>query len=343
LIEILVVLVIIGILVAMVIPAVLTAREKARIVQCADHQKELGRAAVQFEVNHGRFPGYAESVPGYKDSSGVAYEAGWPVMLLKLLNREDVWNEFRGGNLGATSVKIAMFLCPSDGEAAGTGPALSYAANCGQPDAPDDPVTVDDQNGVTHTEYLPNPAGVPPDWAANGIFFRRHTKSGQALMVETVAAEDIKDGEQHTFLFSECYGAAVSEGRGLPDWPTDVVTERQFGLLWSQQPIFENGKPGAVDVNAPVGINCDSAPGIDSMNGPPLWIPTGYHPGGVNVTYCDGRVVFLSEDVTYKVYALQMTPNGADVWGPGEAKGKYGNPQEPGEPPAWCREPLPKP
>jgi len=320
LIEILVVLLIIGMLAAILVPAVLGAREKARVAQCADHQKNLAQAAIRFDLEQGHFPGYADRVPG-----GYTAEAGWPVMLLKLIDREDVWNAFRGGS--GSSARIAVFVCPSDSDAAGSGPTLSYAANCGQPDAGEVTATVGSE-----TEYLGKPAdNIPPDWAANGIFFRRYTQSGDPMVKEAVTADDIKDGERHTFL--------LSERRGDRDWSDSPAMEDGFGFLWrpirgdSSVELWED-----TQCNVPAGINGEPPAGVATSD-----LPSSYHAGGVNVAYCDGHVVFLAEDVSYKVYALQMTPNGAETWGAGYAKGKCGAPADPGEPPAWCREPLPKP
>ncbi|MBN2216517.1 MAG: DUF1559 domain-containing protein [Pirellulales bacterium] len=320
---------IIGLLVAILIPAVLSARESARVRQCADHLKNLAEAAVRFDMAQGRFPGYADRVPGYAD------EAGWPVLLLDQLDRKDLWTAFRDGTADdwPSAPRIASFVCPSDPEAAGDGPALSYAANCGQPDGGEE--AGGERFGVPADE-------VPPDWQANGVFFRRHTTAAGApanWVKVALTADDIKDGARQTFLISECYGSTIADVRGVPSWsanPPVAATEKQFGFLWSQGTIFV-ADGAEIGTTSPFGLNTDTAPRVETASGSPLWVPTGYHPSGVNMAYCDGHVVFIDEGVNYEIYALQMTPHGSETWQAGVARSDPA-----GEPPDWCRKPLPK-
>ena len=329
LIELLVVLTIIAILLAMLIPAVLGARARARIAQCAANQQELAKAMIQYDLNKGNFPGYANKVPGYDA------EAGWTVAILKLVDHADIWDMFRRGT--AADTRIGLFVCPSDTEAAGTGPALSYAGNCGQPDGGDETATVDGQ-----TEHLGIPDDkVPPDWAANGLLFRHYTADASApshWVKVKVTATDIKDGTGYTFLISECYGESLS---GMPTsggvqreatWNGSPAVESLLGFTWTQTP-----QPSAGGGLAHINWAVNSSVPMMSGGDPPqeVWLPTCNHPGGANVAYADGHTKFLSEDVRYQVYALQMTPNGAEVWAPGEVKGKFE------DLPDWLKEPLP--
>ena len=62
LVELLVVVTIIGILIALLMPAVLAARERARIAQCTSNQREVGLAIMQYEVAKQKYPGYANTI-----------------------------------------------------------------------------------------------------------------------------------------------------------------------------------------------------------------------------------------------------------------------------------------
>ncbi|NLE36916.1 MAG: DUF1559 domain-containing protein, partial [Pirellulaceae bacterium] len=269
--------------------------------ECANNLKELGQATKQLELNRDALCGYANRVPGYQTAAGVGYEAGWPVMILAGIGREDVWEQFRTG--ASSNVRIATFICPSDSEASPDGPVLSYVGNCGQEDA-----------------GLGTPPAIPPDWSANGALFRHYTETGNNFVKVTVTTDKMKDGAAHTFLLSERLSDTASVS-----WNASPVVENLFGFLWRQ---------GVTDTD------CRGSAGIAINATPPLGVPktdlpSSYHPGGVNVLYCDGHVDFLDENVEYRIYALQMTPDGGDVWAPGVARSDSA-----GQPPAWCRDRL---
>ena len=77
LVELLVVITIIGMLIALLMPAVQAARERARYAKCSNHQKQLALAALNYESTHGKFPSYTNDV----DGDGKA-ESSWGVELL---------------------------------------------------------------------------------------------------------------------------------------------------------------------------------------------------------------------------------------------------------------------
>jgi len=122
LVELLTVVVIIGVLVALLVPAVNAAREVARQGQCMNRLHELG-IAVQGYVSS------KENYPGYVSSRGTS----WVVELLPYLSRNDIWvgdgtTGWRNTNSGNV-VLVETLVCPDDRRASPPAGPLSYVAN----------------------------------------------------------------------------------------------------------------------------------------------------------------------------------------------------------------------
>ena len=137
LIELLVVIAIIGILIALLLPAVQAARESARQLRCSNNLKQLGLAAVNHEEAHGHFPtgGWGWGWVGDPDRGFSKHQpGGWVFNLLPFLEQEALWELAKDGNAGppfndapkphhtqeqlqganrATKTLLTMFNCPS--------------------------------------------------------------------------------------------------------------------------------------------------------------------------------------------------------------------------------------
>ena len=285
LVELLVVIVIIAMLTGLLIPAVLSAREAARKTECMNNMKNLGDALIQFDLAKDRFPGYANTMPGYKDTSGNPIPVSWAVMILPNIQRTDIWDQFRSqesSGIVPQAVEIDLFACPSDYETLDY--QQSYVVNCGQKDKPGDN---------------------PPDWPANGVFLNRFANRDRH-----VTASRIPDGTQHTLLLSENIQAGPWLTANTSNPPEVITTEPEVGMVWWHD--YDDPAEFPPNLRKWIQINGedDNTSGLTPMH---KARPSSNHSGGVNVVFCDGHSQFLREDIDYDVYARLMTPDGKNA------------------------------
>ena len=273
LVELLVVVVIISILVALLLPAIVGSRERARSAQCQNRLSEIGKACLTYESEKG-------FLPGYKNSFSAVKGLSWAAVLLPYTGRQDMWRLVRVADFAPASgfpdpatsgFQIAELICPSDPRP-GVYSALGYAVNCGIED------------GTTMPNPIPS-GSLQPESAAHGVFFNHDIPVPQQIKVRT---DRIPDGAHRTILASENLQAGIwmRFNGGVPE-----TSEPEVGLWWQASP----GACGHIN-------RCKE-------NAPPLPRPSSNHPGGVNVVFCDGHVDFITDDVDYSVYQHLMTPD----------------------------------
>lgn len=230
LVELLVVISIIGMLAALLLPAVQNAREAGRRTTCVNNQKQIGLAVQQYEAAKGKLPGYrnvmvtgttqhAVDADGYYDSAGTAPSspgaarpASWQFMLLPYLERNDLFlahsdsttaAQMGGAQYGfAPQTKMPIFICQSDtlaqSNVPGKGDVSSYVANCGQPDRLEDGDTATDDvldspfNGVFHDHF---------PYALANLNTTTARKFKQAVVSSSIMTAG--DGTTSTLLISE--------------------------------------------------------------------------------------------------------------------------------------------
>lgn len=329
LVELLVVVAIIGVLVALLLPAVQSAREAARRTSCADQQHELATAIQSFVVAHRRYPG-STNVLGYR-ALDVDWQTGlpngtvlvqprptpcsWVVPLLPYLGRADLVERHSSRRPGpATGIPVdthvAVLLCPSDYaspsiEQFSPRTTNSYAVNCGQ---------IDRDERFASPQHL-----AIPDAQANGIFhnhFPFNHRTGRPKHFRVIHQTDTfiqrGDGTTSTLLLSENVDAG--------NWGAAVRIEQTVGLLWwsttetidgqarAVPPLSASGVPVA-GINQATGT-IDQVHPEDTKTRDLYARPASMHPGGVVATFCDGHTRFLDETTDYLVYCLLMTPDG---------------------------------
>lgn len=193
-----VVVVIIGMLVSLLFPAVQAARESARQAKCTNHQKELATAITQYQTAKGRFPGYVNRF-------GKNAALNWVAVIFPHLGLGDLWRKCRAGEMADIElVRVGQLVCPSDLDWQHEPARLSYVANCGRVDA-----------GV-------GDGTTPPDFACNGVFHNHSVTPPSQGPAVHVSSSDIRDGAQQTLMLSEHVTPARWSETG----------ERQVGFMW---------------------------------------------------------------------------------------------------------------
>jgi prepilin-type N-terminal cleavage/methylation domain-containing protein len=264
LVELLVVIAIIGILIALLLPAVQAAREAARRSQCQNNLKQLALAVHNFHDTHKMYPPSRWSDPGYT----------WAVYVMPFMEQSaffDLWQQKVSYYSQADAVRLQSFdalLCPtrrrppslsvSGDDGTGThipGACSDYAANIG--DGPND--------------YSPAHSSVRSgaQIAATGLFW---LFSGEPYRPPfRVNSADVLDGLSNTFMFGEKH----------------ILSER-YGERGAGDGSTYNGDWGAAHRRAGVGIPLAKGPKDTGTKF------GSYHPGICPFALADGSVRMLS-------------------------------------------------
>lgn len=324
LIELLVVIAIIGILVALLLPAVQFARETARRMQCSNNLKQIGIALHNYHSQFKSFP--PGRVVTLVNGQGHCYSAY--AHILPQLDANFIYDKINWGanpedaiNAVALEQTIPFFLCPSDKH-------TKLQGNSGVHNYPL-------CTGTTFPVSPRNPGGV----RVTGVFYENSDTgfnmitdgSSQTICVgETVLADlggpSVWDGVSKTNGFVLTPGNDnLFNGPELTNYQTQCTVA---GLLLQQTrgSRWLYGAPGHSMYNHHRGPN---DPGCDCRGGIPHSIKTDVqwrvlslsvaarskHPNGVQVLYCDGHVQFVGNSITLGIWQALGTRDGNDIVG----------------------------
>lgn len=293
LIELLVTITIIGVLVALLLPAVQMAREAARRMACSNKLKQIGLACHQHHDTYGKFPpGWAQSPFTVPQGEIIQGAHGYLAFLLPYLEQEALANIYRWDrraqgpeNQPVATTQLKIMQCPS-AEPNRWVTALEDPGNysyggkgaCG------------DYAGVLEINIGLVELGLV-DRAANcdGILTQNHL---------TRLAE-ITDGASQTILVTECAGRPKLWRAGRLGPGINVS-----GGVWvSGNLIFGQGvTPDGATQPGPCAINCTNEREVYS-----------FHPGGANAVFADGSVHFLKAGIDIRSFARLVTYAGGEV------------------------------
>jgi prepilin-type N-terminal cleavage/methylation domain-containing protein/prepilin-type processing-associated H-X9-DG protein len=337
LIELLVVIAIIGVLIALLLPAVQAAREAARRSQCVNNLKQIGLAIHNYVSSNDALPPggevYSNEYPAFGWVSGpqnfcmkvrlLPYLEGGNAFNSVNFDVSAIWNVSAGSPIDGMKInytirhtKIASYVCPSDVNEPGTDdpqlPGTNYSNNCGL------------------NRYNNN-------WRSNGPTYYQGHDGG---LQQTRNFASIMDGLSNTAMFSEVVkgwgfdpaSSAATDGNhmtyqipnGVTAFPQgtydadyklalacQATNARQWdfkGEVWTLHDCGRGG--GYMHINPPNRKSCNAA-GYDT-----IITASSYHPGGVNLLLLDGSVKFAKNGVSIRSWqALGSIAGGETVPG----------------------------
>lgn len=295
LVELLVVIAIIGILVALLLPAVQAAREAARRMSCTNNLKQIGLALHMYHDVHGKLPAGWQ---GYDPDTGDPFWFGlpgwaWSAKILPFLEQANVQDNFVEFELpitdpthaAARTLELPVFRCPSDtggpaffleGGAPSAGPDVSF------------PIEMATGNyigvfGTRDFHFVCNPGSSEFNGCiGNGTFYLNRQNR----------FADIRDGLSNTLIAGE------RSSKLAPSTWIGVVPGGQHGVA----------RVAGVGTYPP---NSEDTPAHYFHNF------SSFHPSGTNSLAGDGSVKMISETIDLDTYGALCTRQG------GEPLGKY--------------------
>jgi prepilin-type N-terminal cleavage/methylation domain-containing protein len=321
LVELLVVIAIIGTLVALLLPAVQSARETARGNTCRNNLKQLQLALTNMDSTLKRLPGYSEEIfnpNGSKSgtppnfTSSFARRASWVVRIFPYIEEQPLYDRWTTDfSTDPPAPSIAALTCPSNVNDAPDAPWLAYVGNAGWAFS----------DSGTYGR-----AGDTKEYGANGIFFDNNKNTnvspadGRELDPKIqMSLAQVVDGTTKTLMLSENLHAFYWSYEAVPGTNTAYVqknastikdTKHLFGFIWKNHPTTNERINGDKSYDLPTpGQPADMFAFADNLAYESYAYPSSNHPGGVNVAFCGGTIRSMSETIDPVIYGQIMTSN----------------------------------
>jgi len=299
LVEMLVVIAVIGMLMALLLPAVQQAREASRRTRCENNLKQVGEAFQTYHDAYGRYPG------GTTGSMFALY-------LLPYLEQQPLYSKWNmkftatgcPENLAVAQTPVDVFMCPSAPNQPRQGPLDSAGTAYG--------ATAD--YFVSHMGWT-KADGTPVNPVMSNVSAKFSTATALIPSLRKVT-----DGTSQTIIVRELAGRPEHYILGVrqtgavstTDPTSRIVTYFPFRAAWANSgglsvSIVGYTADGLTPEGTECAINCNNDRGVYS-----------FHPGGANALFCDGSVHLLTTKMSVDTLLSLVSCDGNDVVGAGE-------------------------
>jgi prepilin-type N-terminal cleavage/methylation domain-containing protein len=319
LVELLVVIAIIGVLIALLLPAVQAAREAARRMTCSDHLKNIVLATHNYHDTYKTLP------PG---SKGDARNT-WAITILPYIEQQSLYSSYninrdyhdntvdsgfsKGNRDLLAQLRIPVYSCPTDGDIKSSFHNYkhhNYVVCAGNAAVP-----VSDSSGVLTTYWTNIPFSSTPSTVeveAKGGMYAIGTK----VATISIKMTEVSDGLSNTMALGETIqgqwnnddgSGATNDLRGLIWWGTGTYFTGYLGPNSKTGDRFHNSlgtKTSLDSAKFPIGpVPANHENYIASRS---------YHSGGVQTAMGDGSVKFRSDTINIDVWRALSSSRGGE-------------------------------
>ena len=280
LIELLVVIAIIGVLIALLLPAVQSAREAARRSQCVNNLKQIALASLNYESSYGSLP--PGNIPAPDPESGTRWYTGVNsfAFILGFIEQGAMLGAYNyevsmraSSNITAAATNFNVYWCPSDPEVSTLIPVNNWYH--GQSAFPNFTQAARSYVANRGTYFMTDFRYNLQDPCYDSV---RRTATGVIYENSSTKLAEIRDGTSNTFMYSE---AAFEKLK--PAWRKNW--NRWWHSGWMEDAFFDTTAP----------INHPGVPDDDYRF--TTTHASSNHPGGANFAFCDGSVRFIKETI----------------------------------------------
>lgn len=339
--ELIVACAVIGVLAALLIPAVMRSREAAERTECTSNLRNLSIAMLAEGDTRRRFP--AAGNIGAELPQGKPYHS-WVVDLLPWIEQTGIHDQWEfntpsdaSPNRELAAASIRVLTCPADLSLLSGAGNLSFVVNGGfgwtaPVDCPEYMHPAEPSGGFSRRLDLNGngvvcvdpgvPEGEPSDrelYKQTGLFFVENWPPGAGTVRYHVPGR-IPDGSTQTLLMVENVRAGSDPSDPSAHWANPSPWRNSFyvSAYVCEDAICADGRVDYARANdrrtAPYVLESINS-GLMQPEGRSPW-PSSFHAGGVNAAFADGHVRFLAEGIDGRVYAALVSPEGLRIEGP---------------------------